>query len=78
MPMSPAGLSATIKAGLIANPNCNTVDDSQLQAFCDEIATAVINHIIANATITVSVTAVTGVTTGVGISGPGTGTATIV
>ena len=41
------------------------------------IATEIINHITTNAQVTVTVTSVSGVTTGPGVSGPGAGTGLI-
>jgi len=54
------------------------VTPDTMQSFCNAIATAVINHIIANAVVTVPIIAHThgGVTTGAGITAVGSGTET--
>lgn len=46
-------------------------DDTELMNYCTDTATAIVNEITANALVTV--TSVTGVTIGSGVSGPGSG-----
>jgi hypothetical protein len=48
-----------------------------VRALCEAICGAVLQEIIAYGTVTVTVASVSGVTTGPGVSGPGTGTGTI-
>jgi len=51
MALSTSTLSAAIKAGLLANSQSQAVDNAALQALCDEVAAAVVNHITANAQV---------------------------
>jgi len=46
----------------------------RVAAECNALASAIIDHVVANAQVVV--TSVSGVTTGGGVSGPGTGTIT--
>ncbi len=57
---------------LMSQNGITIVDDVELAKLTDAIAKAVIDHIVANATV--NVISVSGVTTGPGVSGPGTGT----
>jgi hypothetical protein len=83
MAMSAAILSADILTRWKADPACgfssplSTDQNAILKAQADAIAAAVIAHIASFAAVTVTVASVGGVTTGVGVSGPGTGTGTI-
>lgn len=47
-------------------------DAAQIEKFAEAVANAVVQHITSSAVVTVA--SVTGVTPGVGVSGPGTGT----
>lgn len=53
MALNATTLSAAIKAGLLANGDAQAVDNAALTALCDEVATAVVAHVIANAVVTV-------------------------
>lgn len=44
-------LSAALRAALIANSNVHAVDGPALTGLCDAIASVVLAHIIANATV---------------------------
>ena len=68
--MSKAGMSSAIKDKL--NDLFTIQDDDVLTDFCDQLADALVSYITANAVVTV--TSVSGVTTGAGTSGPGSGT----
>jgi hypothetical protein len=74
MTMSAAILQASVKLKLSANPNYAAWSESTgfenqlIKAVCE----AVVEHITSLAVVTV--TSVSGVTTGTGTSGPGTGT----
>ena len=70
MAMSKAGMSSAIKDKL--NDLFTIQDDDVLTDFCDQLADALVSYITANAVVTV--TSVSGVTTGAGTSGPGSGT----
>ena len=70
MPMTGSGLAAAVKAAVSAIPE----EDRQYDAVWDAVGDAIINYIKANAQVIV--TSVSGVTTGPGVSGPGTGTLT--
>jgi len=61
---------------LTSNPQFADLGD-QLDYLLAAISEAVVEHVRASAEVTVTVTSVSGVTTGPGVSGPGTGTATI-
>lgn len=52
-------------------------DATQRQAIWRAVGTAIVTHITTQATVTVAVASVGGVTPGVGASGPGAGTGTI-
>jgi len=72
MALSAAGLAAAITAeqGAPASPEGIAIqNDANLK-----LATAIVNYIVANATVVVA--SVTGVTAGGAASGPGTGTIT--
>jgi len=45
-------LSATLRAALLAAPAAQAVDGPALTALCDAIASTVVAHIVANATVT--------------------------
>ena len=83
MAMNAALLSADILARWKADPACgfssplSTAQNAILKAQADAIAAAMIAHVTAFAVVTVTVASVGGVTTGAGVSGPGTGTGTI-
>lgn len=74
-------LSAALRAALLSDPETGCVDDTPLTAYCDKIASVVLAHLIANATLIVAAgipvattgtaAAQTGATTA-----PGTGTVT--
>lgn len=76
MPMSAASLKSKIQAQVVSQ--FGSPDDAAVLAkWAQAVADAVIEEIAANGTVTVVVTNVTGVTTGPGVSGPGTGIGTI-
>lgn len=54
-----------------------TADATQRQAIWRAIGTAIVAHITTNAVVSVNVASVSGVTVGVGVSGPGLGTGSI-
>jgi hypothetical protein len=66
---------AAINAGFAALP---AADRANIKNSLEALADAIISHIQTAAVVssTVAVTSVSGVTTGVGVSGPGAGTAT--
>lgn len=64
-------LSALIQSEM-TNNGVTITDSAETDKLTLSIAKAVIDHIVANATV--NVTSVSGVTTGPGVSGPGTGT----
>lgn len=68
--MAGSGLAAAVKAAVAAIPEADRDHD----AVWDAVGDAIINYIKANAAVVV--TSVSGVTTGAGVSGPGTGTLT--
>ena len=71
-------LSAAIKTKVLSkNPQFADIAD-QMDYLFDAIAESVVEHIIAQAQVSVVVASVAGVTPGVGVSGPGTGTGTII
>lgn len=72
MAMSGSGLSSEIRSAIAA-----LADPKDHNAIWDAIGAAIINHIKNNASVAVTVTSVTGVTTGTGVSGAGSGTGTI-
>lgn len=45
MALSATVLSAAIKSNLLGNANAGAVNNAALQALCDEIAAAVVDHI---------------------------------
>jgi len=53
MALSASVLSAAIRAGLLGNGDSAAVDNDALTALCDEIAGAVVAHVIANAVVTI-------------------------
>lgn len=65
-------LSAAIKAALLADPASGAKDNDALEVLCSTIATHVLNHLIANGLITVTVA-----TTGTAAAQAGGGTGTI-
>lgn len=79
--MDSAVLSASIKAKVIAsNPSLGTQlanGGADWDWLFDSIAQAVVEHIQTTAVVTVAVASVSGVTSGVSASGPGSGTGTI-
>lgn len=68
MAMSGSALASAIKAAI------EEESDKTFDQMWSVIATAIIDYIKTNAVV--NVTSVTGVTTGAGVSGPGTGTLT--
>lgn len=70
MPMSAALLKEDLKTAI--SGVFDIQDPSQLDKVCNAIATAVVTHITSMAVVTV--TSVSGVVSGPGVSGPGTGT----
>lgn len=79
MPMSKTVLGPALKAAIDATQppaEGESVDSIRSKVF-EAMADAIIQHIVANALVTVNVASVTGVTPGPGASGPGTGTGTI-
>lgn len=68
MPMSANVLSAAIQAAIASIPE----DGRNHDAVWDAIASAIITHIQTTAVVTVA--SVSGVTPGIGVSGPGVGT----
>lgn len=48
---SDSALSAALRAALLADPDTGAVDDVALTAFCDVIASVVLAHIVANASV---------------------------
>lgn len=51
MALSAPGLSAALKAKLLANGATLAQDNSALQALCDEIGAAVVEYLTANAVV---------------------------
>lgn len=72
--MTGEGLASAIKTAIAEVPEGGRDFDAMWNA----IATAIVTYIQTNAVVSsnVAVTSVSGVTTGAGVSGPGTGTAT--
>lgn len=70
MPLVGAGLAAAIKSAIANLPEDGRDHDATWNAIGD----AIVSYITLNATVTVI--SVSGVTTGPGVSGPGTGTIT--
>lgn len=68
MPMTGPGLATAVKNAIAAIPQ----DERTHDAIWDAIGAAIVSFIQANAVVTVA--SVSGVTTGPGVSGPGTGT----
>ncbi len=70
-------LSAALRVALLANPDSKAVDGPALTALCDEIASTVLAHIVANAAVTGTCTvATTGTASAQAGGGPITGTIT--
>lgn len=59
------------------NPEVDGTQLANLKKYWEPIATAIVNHIQSNALVNVTVASVSGVLTGGGVSGPGTGTGQI-
>ena len=76
MAMNATTLKATIKTKIKAKPGYSKLDDGAMSTIIDVMIEEIIAHIQNNAVVstTVAVTSVGGVTTGAGVSGPGTGT----
>jgi len=51
VPLSSSTLSSALRSALLANGDSNAVDNAQLTALCDEIASAVVTHIKNNAVV---------------------------
>lgn len=77
MALNAPTLIATIEGKLTAEGFDLNYAGSKTKKFIDIIITEVIKHITTQGTVTVTVTSVSGVTTGPGVSGPGTGTGII-
>jgi hypothetical protein len=71
MALNPVTLGAEIAVAVANMPNADRAD---ITAVWRAIATAIVAHIQLNAVVTV--TSVSGVTTGAGVSGPGVGSIT--
>ena len=56
MPLSQSGLSSLIQSELKASSSVSVVDDAGFQDWADRMAAAIVNHITANAVVTVAVT----------------------
>lgn len=69
------GLANELYVALDAAFGADPDIDNDRKTFCDVVAATVIAHITANAKVStfVDVTSVSGVTTGGGVSGPGSG-----
>lgn len=50
---SASTLSAALRAALLANSDTQAQDNDALTAVCDEIASVVLAHIVANAVVTI-------------------------
>lgn len=77
MPMSKPGLSGELRAKIISKYGGDPDDSATLNKFCDAVAEAVIEHIVANATITFiagDIPVVVSLTTGIGANTGGGGT----
>lgn len=48
---SDAVLSAALRVAMLADPDIGAVDDSGLTAMCDAIASTLLAHVTANATV---------------------------
>ena len=68
-------IKAAIDAAVASTPSAS---EAQRAAVWRAIGTAIVSHIQTQGTVVVAVTSVSGVTTGVGVSGPGAGTGGIV
>jgi ABC-type branched-subunit amino acid transport system substrate-binding protein len=81
MAMTGAGLAAARKAAkdAVPAPTANTAAAALVYATAMNTAdsTAIVSYLTANMVVAVTVTSVTGVTPGAGVSGPGTGTGTV-
>lgn len=70
-------MNATVLGAALKSAIDGVSDKTDRNALFEAMAQAIISHITSNATITVTVASVSGVTPGVGVSGTGAGTATI-
>lgn len=68
MPLSAATLSAAIKTEIENIAGIDIIDEAELERFTDALATAIVDHITANALVTGTVTS------GAGAGGAVTGT----
>lgn len=75
MPLSKPNLATELRAKIISKYGGNPDDSATLNKFCEAIADAVVDHIVANALVT-SVTSTPGASAG-GTTLPGTATGTI-
>lgn len=66
-------MMAAVDGAVIAHPTANA---DQRKAIWRALGDAIVTH-VQGATVTVTVTSVSGVTTGPGVSGPGTGSGSI-
>lgn len=78
MAMSGEILAVAIKEAIKLKPGYDKFDDGAMGDIIDVIANEVVNHIqtLAIVNTTVAVASVSGVTSGVSVSGPGAGTGT--
>ena len=56
MPLNSAALSGLIQSNLKGAAIVSVVDDAGFVAHCDQLAAAIVAHIVANALVTVAVT----------------------
>ena len=56
MPLSESGLSNLIQSELKASPSVGVIDDAGFKDWADRMAAAIVNHITANAVVSVTVT----------------------
>ncbi len=65
-------ITGNVNNGFSSSFGTDVTQQNLVKAWCDSIASAVVNEFTANALV--NVTSVSGVTAGAGVSGPGTGT----
>jgi hypothetical protein len=68
---------AIVTAFQSINPGMTTAQINQLKSAWEAVGTAIVDEITNHAQVAVNVTSVSGVTSGGGTSGPGTGTGTV-
>jgi len=79
MAMTASGMATLIVTALKArNPEITGDEETELQAYWEDICGGIVSHIQSSAQVTtsVAVASVSGVTPGGGVSGPGSGTGT--